>query len=183
MGFTFDDAAAAKGEAESVAEMRRLIQTNPSNAERIKPYIGGEEVNNSPTYSHYRFAIDFEDFPLRRDPALTRPWNQLGQEIRSAMLRSGIVSAESSLKIGIPWVTDRFHQHRPPRRDSAMSVPIAPVAARRGPSGGSISLRPDIGRPDHRSAGDRGAALGSDQRKCGHPGRLVGPLMLTPSRR
>ncbi|HET6408072.1 MAG TPA: DNA methyltransferase, partial [Chthoniobacteraceae bacterium] len=67
MGFTFDDAAAAKGDAESVEEMRRLISENPLNAARIKPYIGGEEVNNSPTYTHHRYAIDFEDFPLHRD--------------------------------------------------------------------------------------------------------------------
>jgi hypothetical protein len=44
IGFTFDDTAAAKGEAESLQEMKRLIAKDPSNGERIKPYIGGDEV-------------------------------------------------------------------------------------------------------------------------------------------
>jgi hypothetical protein len=37
------DAAAAKGEAESLEAMRALIAKEPKNAERIFPYIGGEE--------------------------------------------------------------------------------------------------------------------------------------------
>ena len=67
IGFTFDDTAAAKGEAEPIAEMRRLIEMSPRNAERIKPYIGGEEVNNSPTHAHRRYAIDrYDGIPLLR---------------------------------------------------------------------------------------------------------------------
>ena len=52
MGFTFDNAAAAKGEAEPISEMDRLITADPRNAERIAPYLGGEEINNSPTHAH-----------------------------------------------------------------------------------------------------------------------------------
>ena len=37
MGFTFVDAAAAKGEAEPIGEMERLIAKDLRNAERIKP--------------------------------------------------------------------------------------------------------------------------------------------------
>lgn len=44
MGFTFDDAASAKGEAESIDEMKRLIAKDTRNSGRIKPYIGGEAV-------------------------------------------------------------------------------------------------------------------------------------------
>ena len=99
MGFTFDDAAAAKGEAEPISEMKRLISKNPHNAERIKPYIGGEEVNSSSTQSHHRYAIDFEDFPLRCDPEATHPWFQLTEETRRKKLRSGVVSAD------YPWPT------------------------------------------------------------------------------
>jgi hypothetical protein len=67
MGFTFDDAAAARGTASSLAEMERLIAKEARNAERIKPYLGGEEVNNDPRHLHDRYVIDFEDFPLRRE--------------------------------------------------------------------------------------------------------------------
>jgi len=56
MGFTFDD---DKEEATPIAEMHRLIAKNPKNADRIFPYIGGEEVNDSPTHTHRRYVINF----------------------------------------------------------------------------------------------------------------------------
>ena len=56
MGFTFDDSNA---DATPIAEMHRLIETDPRNSERIFPYIGGDEVNNSPTHSHHRYVINF----------------------------------------------------------------------------------------------------------------------------
>ena len=57
-----------KGDAEPIAEMHRLIAKDKRNAERILPYIGGEEVNTSPTHAHHRYVIDFGDSPLgRRD--------------------------------------------------------------------------------------------------------------------
>ena len=60
MGFTFDDKNIAKGST-PLAEMHRLIEKDPRNAERIFPYIGGEEVNDSPTHAHHRYVINFED--------------------------------------------------------------------------------------------------------------------------
>ena len=58
MGFTFDD---SNPDATSIAEMHRLIEQDPRNQERIFPYIGGEEVNTSPTHSHHRYVINFGD--------------------------------------------------------------------------------------------------------------------------
>lgn len=60
MGFTFDDTD-KKGVASPISEMHRLIAKDPRNAERIFPYIGGEEVNDSPTHAHHRYVINFED--------------------------------------------------------------------------------------------------------------------------
>ena len=56
MGFTFDD---SNPDATSIEEMNCLIEKDPKNAERIFPYIGGEEVNSSPTHSHHRYVINF----------------------------------------------------------------------------------------------------------------------------
>jgi hypothetical protein len=56
MGFTFDD---TNPNATPIAEMHRLIEENPKNQECIFPYIGGEEVNKSPTHAYYRYVIDF----------------------------------------------------------------------------------------------------------------------------
>lgn len=59
-GFSFDDTD-TKGLASPTAEMRRLIEKDPRNAERIFPYLGGDEVNSSPIHSHHRFVINFGD--------------------------------------------------------------------------------------------------------------------------
>ena len=66
MGFTFDDTD-TKGVASPLAEMHRLIEKDPRNQEVIFPYIGGQEVNTSPTHAHHRYVINFRDFPLRRE--------------------------------------------------------------------------------------------------------------------
>lgn len=58
MGFTFDDTD-SKGVATPIAEMHRLIEKDPRNAEVIFPYIGGAEVNSSPTHAHHRYVINF----------------------------------------------------------------------------------------------------------------------------
>lgn len=56
MGFTFDD---TNVEATAIAEMHRLIAKDPRNQDRIFPYLGGEELNSSPTHAHHRFVINF----------------------------------------------------------------------------------------------------------------------------
>ena len=73
MGFTFDDTD-SKGVATPIAEMHRLIAENPGNAEVIFPYIGGEEVNTSPTHEHHRYVINFGD---RSEDECRRNWPEL----------------------------------------------------------------------------------------------------------
>jgi len=63
MGFTFDDSD-GQGGASSIEEMQRLVAKNPRNAERIFPYIGGEDVNDDPQHRPTRFIIDFFDMSL-----------------------------------------------------------------------------------------------------------------------
>lgn len=58
MGFTFDDTD-KKGVATPLDEMRSLLSRNPRNGEVIFPFIGGEEVNDSPTHTPHRFIINF----------------------------------------------------------------------------------------------------------------------------
>jgi hypothetical protein len=60
MGFTFDDSE-TKDVASPTSAMRSLIAKDPRNAQRIFPYIGGQEILNSPTQEHHRFIINFED--------------------------------------------------------------------------------------------------------------------------
>jgi len=72
MGFTFDDTDKA-GIASPISLMQELIAKDKRNAERIFPYIGGEEINDSPTQAHHRYVINFGEMPeaeARRWPAL-----------------------------------------------------------------------------------------------------------------
>jgi len=68
MGFTFDDSDES-GVATPLAEMQKLIDTDSKNSKRIFPFIGGEEVNNSPTLEPHRHTIDFFDLTLEEAEA------------------------------------------------------------------------------------------------------------------
>lgn len=102
MGFTFDDTD-KKGVANSLEDMRRLIDKDPRNAERIFPYIGGEEVNNSPTHAHHRYVINFGDMPLRRDPAISDSWAAAESSRRKEMLRSGLMPLDFPGPVASDW--------------------------------------------------------------------------------
>jgi hypothetical protein len=78
MGFTFDDSGEADddtpGIPSPIATMERLIAANPKSAEVIFPYIGGKEVNDSPTHAHHRYVINFGD---RSEEECRREWPEL----------------------------------------------------------------------------------------------------------
>ena len=77
-GFTFDDSGptddVTPGIPSPIATMERLIAENPKNGEVISPYIGGEEVNSSPTHAHHRYVIDFRD---RSEAKCRSEWPEL----------------------------------------------------------------------------------------------------------
>jgi N-6 DNA Methylase len=102
VGFTFDDKAAAEGKAEPLAEMHRLVALNHLNAERIKPLLGGEEVASSPTHAYNRFAITFEDFPLRRASNI-KSWAHMTVAEREDSKKSGIVPEDYSGPVAADW--------------------------------------------------------------------------------
>ncbi|MGA2851843.1 MAG: DNA methyltransferase [Terracidiphilus sp.] len=94
MGFTFDDTD-SKGVASSINEMRRLIELNPHNQDLIFPYIGGEEVNTSPTHAHKRYVINFGEMneeEARRWPDLLRIVEERVKPIR--LTQGSIVNPE-----------------------------------------------------------------------------------------
>ena len=101
MGFTFDDTD-KKGVATPLAEMRRLIEENPRNREAIFPYIGGEEVNTSPTHAYHRYVIDFRDYPLRRND-LGADWRNAGDKARRGWLRTGVVPLDYPDPVAADW--------------------------------------------------------------------------------
>ena len=106
MGFTFDDTD-TKSVASPVAEMRRLIARKPRNQEVIFPYIGGQELNTSPTQAHHRYVINFEDFPLRRrgvhSTGATQPWAAATKGEWLDPPREGEVSLDYPKPVASDW--------------------------------------------------------------------------------
>ena len=102
MGFTFDDGD-TKQVATTLSEMRRLIAKDPRNSQRIFPYIGGEEVIESPTHQHHRFVIKFGE--MAEEDA--RQWPDLFGIVTEKVLpeRTASTAKSSSGKI-----TEKFWQ-------------------------------------------------------------------------
>ena len=55
-----------------------LVTRNKINRERILPYLGGEEVNTSPTHDYHRYVISFGDMDL----AAASKWGDLIEIVR-----------------------------------------------------------------------------------------------------
>lgn len=118
MGFTFDDTD-RKGVATPIAEMERLIEENPRNREVIFPYIGGEEVNKSPTHRHHRYVINFRDYPLRKEHAHGL-WEDTDPLRQKEWLRQGVVPIDFPLPVATDWpnLLDIVERRAKPDRDS-----------------------------------------------------------------
>ena len=100
-GFVFDDTE-RESAINPLTERHRLIRSNPRNADVIFPYIGGEEVNASPTQAHHRYVINFGDFPLRRED-LRECWSEADEKQRQVWLRSGIVPLDYPDPVAADW--------------------------------------------------------------------------------
>ena len=82
--------------------MDQLIHENPRNREVVFPFIGGEEVNTSPTHTHHRYVINFRDHPLRREN-LSERWMNADKDQRREWLRRGIVPLDYPDPVAADW--------------------------------------------------------------------------------
>jgi hypothetical protein len=80
MGFTFDDSD-NKGIANPLSLRNDLITRDPRNNDRIFPYIGGEEINSSPTQTFHRYIIDFDGM----SESEARTWPDLMKVVQEAL--------------------------------------------------------------------------------------------------
>lgn len=90
-------------------ERSELINDDPRNAECIYPYLGGAEINSSPTQSFYRYVINFADMELaeaRRWPTLLRIVEERVKPERDARDHNEIARRQKEL-----WW--RFRSHNP----------------------------------------------------------------------
>jgi hypothetical protein len=100
LGFTFskpDD-----GVSSSIETMRALIEKNHRNAERIFPYLVGEEFNNDPSHAHQRFVINFADFPRQRSELLPS-WRDASEIERKRCIQDGVVPTDYPYPVAADW--------------------------------------------------------------------------------
>ncbi|MCB9752902.1 MAG: hypothetical protein H6713_23350 [Myxococcales bacterium] len=75
------------------ARRAALIEADPRNAARIFPYLGGEEINTSPTHDFARYVIDFGAMTLEqagRWPALLEIVRETVQRERAGLKRRAL---------------------------------------------------------------------------------------------
>ena len=101
MGFTFDDTD-QNAIATPVAEMKRLISNDARNRQVIFPYIGGQEVNASPTHANHRYVINFRDYAMRREDLGAR-WADAEHDQQREWRRSGIVPLDCPEPVAADW--------------------------------------------------------------------------------
>ena len=101
MGFTFDDTD-RKGVATPLADMHQLLEANPRNSEAIFPYIGGEELNTSPTHAHHRYVVNFRDYPLLRDD-IGELWADADAERQRELRRREVVPKDYPHPVASDW--------------------------------------------------------------------------------
>lgn len=118
LGFVFDDRD-TKGQTSPLSEMDRVISTNPSNQEFILPFLGGSEVNTSPTHEAHRYIIDLsalEEQDARQQPEL---WEILEQRVKPDRL-TGAKEARN-------YPFWKFWRPRPELYDAVSDLPFALV--------------------------------------------------------
>lgn len=111
-GFTFDSSndvdETSIGTPLPIETMERLVATCPCNREVIWPYIGGEEVNESPTQAPHRYVIDFRD---KSEAECRRDWPEimhlLDDKVKPERLRRK-ENGEFALRSPLP---ERWWQH------------------------------------------------------------------------
>jgi len=90
IGFIFDD---SNPECPPLSLMREILGRNPKCQQRIKPYLGGEELNSLPEVKFSRFAIDMGDL----DESDARKWPEL-MEVLERYVRPKRMTKSGSLK-------------------------------------------------------------------------------------
>ena len=136
MGFTFDDTD-TKGMATPLAEMRRLIAERPENAEVILPYIGGEEVNTSPTHAHHRYIINFGE---RSEQECRDRWPQLMEILEERVKPARLTDRRASYR-RYWW---RYAEKRAELQDAMVGLDRMLAVARVGQHASFAFLRTSV---------------------------------------
>ena len=106
-GFLFDD---TDDEASPLATMHDLLSKDPQLATRILPYVGGNDINQSPTHSHTRYVIFLSDL---RDEAELKKCPELETLVREKVKpgRDSLPNNHNNVPLKRRWWA--YQAHRP----------------------------------------------------------------------
>lgn len=123
-GFLFDDREAEKGKCEPLSKINELSRSSAHNLDRIRPYVGGNDLTTDPEQRSSRFIIDFRDLPLERS-TLLELWKDASEEKRKKFLKNGIVPFDYPHDVAGDWpdlleiVRERVRPEREKQGDEA----------------------------------------------------------------
>ena len=133
MGFTFDDtdkkgiaSPITRTRAEELAKsgerpisMEELIAKDPRNQERIFPYIGGKEVNDSPTQAHHRYVINFEQMSEEEASDWPDLMRIVEEKVKPETVEAEVDDVAISMQMVAVWRTRSGTLQRHPRAGSS----------------------------------------------------------------
>ena len=79
MGFTFDDDNPA---ATPISSMKEILRVSPESKPFVKIYVGGEQVNNQPTFKAERYVIDFGEMSSDEAKKRNKLWDILEAKVK-----------------------------------------------------------------------------------------------------
>ena len=106
-GFLFDD---ADPKSSPIAVMKSVLSVCPKCAERIFPYIGGEELNSQPEPNPKRYAIYFSDIPEEKQLGEWPPLESIIRE-RVKPVRDALGDNPNNVPLKRRWWA--YQAHRP----------------------------------------------------------------------
>jgi len=136
-GFLFADDDPA---ATPLATLATLLASNPRLRARILPYIGGHEVNQSPTQSPARHAIDLSDLGTEAE---LLDWPELAAIVRARVKpgRDRLGQNPNNVPLKRRWWA--YQAHRPSLYAAIRGLPRVLVLSRMSRSFGFTFLPPD----------------------------------------
>ncbi|MBZ6205779.1 MULTISPECIES: BREX-1 system adenine-specific DNA-methyltransferase PglX [Streptomyces] len=64
------------------SEAKAWLDADPSNADVLRPYLNGEDLNSRPDGSPARWIIDLGERSMEESEKFTKPWERLKQDVR-----------------------------------------------------------------------------------------------------
>lgn len=108
---------------------KEYLEADPDNAQVIRPYLNGEDLNQRPESAASRWVIDFNDWPSERASAFTVPWQHVELKVKPERQRKR-PDGSHVLRAPLPTRWWQYAEKRPALRRSIAEKSTMLVIAR-----------------------------------------------------